>query len=80
MCECVGERLDYENCKCRKKLVNKLVEESTENIEQVKLAKITSAEDGNKHKNKCSSCTLYIPLFSIIFTINIAIVTYFAFL
>ena len=80
MCECVGECLDYENCKCRKKLVNKLVEESTENIEQVKLAKITSAEDGNKHKNKCSYCTLDIPLFSIIFTINIAIVTYFAFL
>ena len=41
----------------------------------MKLAKITSAENENKHK--CSSCTLYIVLFSIIFTINIGIGTYF---
>ena len=38
-CECdksceVGEYLDYENCKCRKKLVDKLVEECTENAEE----------------------------------------------
>ena len=37
-CECdkscdIGEYLDYENCKFRKKLVDKLVEECTENIE-----------------------------------------------
>ena len=61
-CECerdkscdVGEYLDNKNCKCRKKLVVKLVEEYTENVEEVKLAKITSAEDENKHKSKCSS-------------------------
>ena len=34
-CECdkacdVGEYIDYENCKCRKKIVDKLVEECTE--------------------------------------------------
>ena len=34
----VGEYLDYENCKCRKNLVNKLVEECTENVEEVKNA------------------------------------------
>ena len=83
-CECdkscdIGEYLDYENCKCRKKLVDKLVEECTENVEEVKLAKITSAEDENKHKNKCSSCTQYIVLFSIIFTINIGIGIYFVY-
>ena len=45
-CECeydkscdVGEYLDYENCKCRKRLVRKLLEECTENVEKVKLAK-----------------------------------------
>ena len=48
-CECdkscdVGEYLEYENCKCRKKLVDKLVEECTEIVEEVKLAKTTSAE------------------------------------
>ena len=45
-CECdkwckVGEYLDYENCRCRKKLVNKLVQECTETVEKVKLDKIT---------------------------------------
>ena len=58
VCECdkscdVGEYLDYDNCKCRKKLVDELFEECTENIEEVKLAKITSTEDKSKHK--CSS-------------------------
>ena len=28
----VGEYLDYENCKCRKSLVDKLVDECDENI------------------------------------------------
>ena len=69
--------LDYENCKCRKKLVDKLVEGYTENVEEVKLAKITSAEDENKHK--CSSCTLYIVLFSMIFTSKVGIGTYFVY-
>ena len=49
-CECdktcdVGEYLDYENCKCRKKIVDKLVDECTETIEEVKLAKITLAQN-----------------------------------
>ena len=81
-CECdksydIGEYLNYENCKCRKKLIDKLVEECTEIFEEVKLAKITSDEDKNKHK--CSSSTLYIVLFSIIFTINIGVITYFVY-
>ena len=71
----VAEYLDCENCKCRKKLVDKLVEECTETNEKVKLAKITLAENENKHK--CSFSTLYIVLFSIIFTINVGIGTYF---
>ena len=37
----IGEYLDYENCKCRKKLIDKLIDECTETIEEVKLAKIT---------------------------------------
>ena len=32
---------NYESCKYRKKLVDKLVEELTENVEEVKSAKIT---------------------------------------
>ena len=81
-CECnkscdIGEYLDYENCKCRKKLIDKLVEECTENVEEVKLAQITLAE----HENvcRCSSFTLFIVLFSIIFTVSVGIGTYFVY-
>ena len=71
---------DYENCKCRKKLVDKLVNECTENIDEVKLAKITLAEHENKYENmrKCS-CTLYIALFSVLLTITIGISTFFVY-
>ena len=79
-CECdkscdIGEYLGYEKCKSRRKLVDKLVEECTENVEEVKLAKTTLAK--NEIKHKCSSCSLYIVLFSIVFRINIGIATYF---
>ena len=73
-CECdkacdIGEYLDYENCKCRKKLVDKLVDECTETVEQLKLAKITLAENENSYK--CSFCTVYTVLFWIFFAINV---------
>ena len=40
-CECdklcsIGEYLNYENCKCKKKLVDKLVAECIQNIDEVK--------------------------------------------
>ena len=69
--------LDYESCKCRKKLFDKLVEECIETNNEVKLAKITLSENENKHKR--SSSTLYIKLFSRVFTINIGIGTYFVY-
>ena len=53
--------LDYENCKCWKKLVDKLVDECAETVEEVKLAKITLAKNENKYK--CNSCTSYITCF-----------------
>ena len=57
-----------------KKIVDKLIDECAE---EVKLAKITLAENENKHK--CTSCTVYIVLFSILFTINVGIGAYFAY-
>ena len=80
-CECdkscdVGEYLDYENCECWKKLIDKLVEECTENIDEVKVTRIT--QDKNKHKY--SSCVVYKVLFCIFFIffiINIGTGTYF---
>ena len=77
-CECdkscdFGEYLDYENCKYRKRLVDKVVEECNEIVEETKLVKIKSI------KCKHSSCVLYIVLFSIFFTINVVIATYIAY-
>ena len=62
----------------QEKLVDKLFEECTDTVEEVELAKISLSEDKNKHK--CSFCTLYIVLFSIIFTVNFRIGTYFVYL
>ena len=80
-CECdkscdIGEYLDYENCKGRKKLVDKLVEECTENVDEKEIY------PGKLHSEEtitpvCSSYTIYIILFSLFFTINIGIATYF---
>ena len=73
-CECdkscdFGEYLDYENCKCRKRLVDKLVEECGENVDEAKLTEIALAENENSYK--CSSCAVYIVLFWIFSTINV---------
>ena len=77
-CECdkscdFGEYLDYENCKCRKRLVDKLIEECNENIEETSLININSI------KYESNFCILYIALFSIFFTINVGIATYFVY-
>ena len=69
-CECESDKacdlcLDYENSKCRKKLVD----ECTETFQEVKLARITLPE--NKNSYKCSSCTVYTVLIWIFFTINV---------
>ena len=69
----VGEYLDYGKCKCWKRLADKLVEEFTENIDEVKIS------CKNEHKNKWTSCILYTVLFLIIFAINTGIGTYFVY-
>ena len=86
-CECdetcdIGEYLDYENCKCRKELGDKLIDECTETIEEVKLAKITLAKNENENKYsscECSSCTVYIVLMIVFFTIFTGITIYFVY-
>ena len=75
-CECdnscdVGEYLDYKSCKCRKWLVDKLMEECNQIVEEVKIV--------CKNEDKCSSCILYFFFFFIFFTINVAIATYFVY-
>ena len=64
----------------QKRLVSKLAEECTENIEETRLVEINSTECNSVEKrSKRNSCTLYIVLFSIIFTISIGIGSYFLF-
>ena len=59
----VEEYLDYKNCKCRNKLVDKLIKECSENID--------GNENGtlNDYKNVCNSCKIYVLLFVIAFLI-----------
>ena len=79
-CECdkscdVGEYLDYKNCKCRNKIVDKLLEEYIEIIDGNKillyedLAVITL----NDYKNVCYSFTIYIVLFTLFFITSVCI-------
>ena len=53
-----GKYLDYENCKWRKRLVDKLVDECHQNIDKERLTEIALAENENSYK--CSPCIVYI--------------------
>ena len=71
-CECdkscdIGEYLDYKNCTCKKRLVDKLVEECNETIDE-------EVEIIDNNKIKYNSCLVYIVLFSIFFTIIVGMV------
>ena len=79
-CECdklcdVGEYVGYKNCKCRIKLVDKLVEECCENIDGNEMIynETLNAITLNDYKNVCNSCTIYIVLFGIFLIISISI-------
>ena len=58
-------------------MVDKLVDECDENIEEVKIAKITIAKNENSYK--CSFHIVYVVLFWIFFTINVGIVIYYVY-
>ena len=78
-CECdencdIGEYLDYENCKCKKRLVDKLIDECTETIEEVKLAEINPFENENNYEY--NSCRVYIILMMVVFKIFTEITVY----
>ena len=69
-CECdrscgVGEYLDYANCKCRKRIIDKLVEECSEDINRNDMI--------YNYEKVCNSCIIYIVLLVIFFIINICI-------
>ena len=61
-----------------KKLVDKLIDECTETIEEVKLANITTMElHSFENENKYRSCKVYIVFMIVVFTIFTGITIYF---
>ena len=61
----------------QKKLVAPLIEECTETVEEVKLAKITLPEYANNYK--CNPCTVHIMLMIVVFIICTGISSYFVY-
>ena len=69
-CECdkscdIGECLDYENCKCRKRILDKLIEDCSENIHENETLDVIplNAFPLNVYKKVCNSCIVYMVLF-----------------
>ena len=78
-CECnksddVREYLDFKNCKCRKNMIDKVVEECSENINESEVIynSTVNAIPLNDYR-KINSCTVYIVLLIIFFIISISI-------
>ena len=61
----------------QKKLVDKLINECTETIEEVKLAELTVFE--NENENKYGSCKVYIVLMIVVFYNFTGITIYFVY-
>ena len=77
-CECdkscdIGEYLDYKNCKCRKRIIDKLVEVCSENIDgnEMFYNETLDVIPLNVYKKVCSSCMVYIVLFVVFLIISI---------
>ena len=82
-CECdkscdIGEYLDYKNCTCRKKIIDKLAEECSENIDENEMLYNKTLDIISSSGNKTSdSCIVYIYiLFSVFLVINISMAIY----
>ena len=74
-CECeydkscnIGQYLDYSDWKCKKKLIDPVIEECTENNDETKLGNITLAENNNSYSNSCKVCIVFMTVVVTIFT------------
>ena len=54
-------------------MIDKLIDECIESIDELEIA------SENEHGTKCSSCMLYIVLFSLFFTNSVGIAAYFVY-
>ena len=64
------------NCRCRKKLVDKLVEECTDNVEEVKIAGMALFKHENESVCSYSICDVFAV---VVLTISIGTGVYFAY-
>ena len=69
ICECdkscnIGQYLNYKNCKCRKKLIDELVKECSENINGNEMIHNATFNDYGK---VCKSCKINMILLIIMF-------------
>ena len=78
-CECqcyksrdFSEHLDYKNCKCKKRLVDKLVEEWTKNIEEIRLVEISSL----KLVTVLSCCALFCFQYFLQLTLELVLILF----
>ena len=72
-CECdkscdIGEYLDYKNCKCRKRIIDKLVEECSEYINgnEMLYNETLNAVPLSVYKKVCNSCMVFIKKYVIL--------------
>ena len=81
-CECAkscdtGEYLHYKNCRCRKKIIEKLVEERSENIDGNEMLYNETLDIISSSDNETSgSCVIYVILFSVFLIISIPMAIY----
>ena len=73
----IGEYLDYKNCRWRKKIIDKLVEECSENIDGNEMFYNETLDVIPSSDNKtCDSCVVYIILFSVFLIISTSMAIY----
>ena len=63
----IREYLDYQNCKCRNKILGELIEECSENIDENEMI-CNETVNGSLGDYNCGPCTLYIVL-SVVFLV-----------
>ena len=94
-CECAkacntSQYLDYSDCKYKKKLIDPLIEECTENDDKTKIFNKTITKNGDetklvdktitKNKNSyCNSCKVYIVLMIVAIVISTGVTIYFVY-
>ena len=73
----IGEYLDYENCKCRRKIAGELIEECSKNIDKNEMIYNETLNTILLNDYECGSCTLYIVLFVVFLVTSLVISTAF---